>query len=81
MQVMPGNKFGFLCLSHMVDGELSKLLLKARSVKHICIKDQDDEENYPWSKSVIFMDYGISPIMESIDEILEQLENIHPSML
>ncbi len=81
MQMLAGNRFGFLSLNHVIDGETKTILIKAKSIKQISCKDTDDEEQYPWSKSVIFMDYGVSPVVEAIDEILEQLENINPGML
>jgi hypothetical protein len=67
------NKFGYLLLSVGRPGyDNSPLLVKASKV--YAIRD--------WDFGVrIYVDDNVFEVVDSMDEILEQLENIHPSML
>jgi len=83
MRGLPENKFGYLCLGVMSDeGERVGLYVKANKIALISHPDDDELQYHPWCKSVVYLnstgDYN--RVVDTIDEILEQLENIHPSL-
>ena len=76
MQMLPENQFGYLSLYQVQDGR--GVLIKADKITAI---------SYPLDgmpdtvRSVIYtLDDEMFYIGETIDEIFEQLENIHPSL-
>jgi hypothetical protein len=82
MRELPENKFGFLLLGEKDNEELKGLLVKANKIASITHPDEDDKEYHPWCKSVVYINstgdhYRVT---DTVDEILEQLENIHPNL-
>lgn len=71
MRELPENKFGFLLLKRLVDGK--GVYVKANKIA-LMYYDTDD------SVIVDFFNEMSVNVSDTIDEILEQLENIHPSL-
>ena len=66
------NKYGYLLLSTGYDEErLSPMLVKANKITGL---------RYFNDQTRIYVDDHAFEVMEDIDEILAQLENIHPSL-
>jgi len=74
MMVMPENKFGYLSLSLKGDEDVAGVLISARRIA--CILPGED-----YGSHISFGGKDGIVVVETVDEILEQLENIHPSML
>lgn len=71
MRELPENKFGYLLLKRFINGK--GIYVKANQIASICYDDDDS--------ILIDMKYDLEiNVSDTIDEILEQLENIHPSM-
>ena len=70
MSVSTWNKFGFLKLSNIDDG--SEYIVKANKIHSI---------NMANNFVVVGSDAaGGIPVFETLEDIIEQLENIHPSL-
>ena len=82
MRELPENKFGYLCLGHIVDGERVGLYVKANKIAFLTYPEGEDAEYHPWCKSIVYVNStgDWHRVADTIDEILEQLENIHPSL-
>jgi len=78
MIALPENKYGYLCLYEPEENR--GVYIKANTISSIspvtdALKDED-------IKTIISTNYqNVFYVGETIDQILEQLENIHPSML
>lgn len=84
MMMLPENRVGYLFLH--VDrgnvGEKDKILVKASHIKVISLIDEDAIDIAPWARSVVYTDSDENFfVYETMDEIIEQLGNIHPSLL
>jgi hypothetical protein len=71
MQVMKENKFGYLTLTD--SGDQTSLFIKANKITLMMYAVNGKIVIFGNNKTGVVVD-------ETIDEILEQLENIHPSM-
>ncbi len=71
MRELPENKFGYLLLKHFATGK--GLYVKANQILSI---QYDFEDDTMWINQNGF-EHNVS---DTIDDILEQLENIHPDM-
>jgi hypothetical protein len=88
MDVEPENKFGYLSLNTVVDfdadednGVSVKILVKANKIKSIRKIDDNESTVLVWGFSEISLGNDEDLIVEEkIEEILAQLENIHPDM-
>ena len=71
MRELPENKFGYLLLKNFGGGK--GIYVKADKITHLTHDDEDDS---------VWVNFGEAYInvTDTIDEILEQLENIHPSL-
>jgi hypothetical protein len=74
MMVMPENKFGYLSLSLTNGEETAGVLVSAKRIA--CILPGED-----YGSHISFGGKDGIVVAETVDKILEQLENIHPSML
>lgn len=76
MRELPENKFGYLCLGHIVGKERIGVYIKANKINQL-----SHLEIGP-NKTAIYVDNDDNHtlVVDTIDEILEQLENIHPSL-
>lgn len=72
MVVYLENNLGYLRLTYSPDNEI--ILVKANTIKTL------DNSNSDESTTVSFSDEHYIAVNEKIDEILEQLENIHPTL-
>jgi hypothetical protein len=88
MDVEPENKFGYLSLTTVVNSDedgsnniFVKILVKANKIKSIREIDSSEPTAFVWSFSEISVgDKKYITVEESIEEIIKQLENIHPDM-
>ena len=71
MRELPENKFGYLLLCNDLDGK--GVYIKANK---ICCINYTNEDKVMISLD----DDSFFVVTDTIDKILEQLENIHPSM-
>lgn len=67
------NKYGYLLLSTGSDEELRSLIL-VKANKILALREFNSQTR------IYVTDDNVFDVMETIDEILEQLENIHPSL-
>jgi len=76
MRELPENKFGYLCLGYIVMKERIGVYVKANKILTMSHSDVGPH------KTIIFFGSGDANlyVVDTIDEILEQLENIHPSL-
>lgn len=75
MTLMPENKFGYLSLSIPSEDGSASILIRANRI--VCIVPADDEEGM----HISFGGKDGIVVIETIDEILEQMDNIHPDLL
>lgn len=72
MNTHPENQLGYLRLTYSPDDEV--ILVKANTIKTIDNQNSEDETTISFSD-----DHNIS-VNQTIKQILEQLENIHPTL-
>lgn len=77
MRELPENKFGYLLLGVAVDEDRIGVLVKANKINSLS-HDIDSAVNAT-IVNLVGQDDAIH-VMDTIDEILEQLENIHPNL-
>lgn len=75
MEEFPKNKFGYLCL-YEPKSERS-IYIKANKIISISPNEGDLEDEDEKSVIATYYDHVVY-VLETVDEIFEQLENIHP---
>jgi len=72
MNTHPENQFGYLRLTYSPDDEV--ILVKANMIKTI------DNENSEDQTTISFSDEHYISVNQTMNQIVEQLENIHPTL-
>lgn len=72
MNTHPENQFGYLRLTYSPDDEV--ILVKANTIKTI------DNENNEDQTTISFSDEHYISVNQTMKQIIEQLENIHPTL-
>lgn len=72
MKLHSANQFGYLHLTYSPDNEV--ILVKANTIKTI------DNENNEDQTTISFSDEHYVSVNETMKQIIEQLENIHPTL-
>jgi len=76
MRELPENKFGYLCLGYIIGKERIGVYVKANKIVTMSYDDVGPH------RTILFFgsDDDALCVVDTVDEILEQLENIHPSL-
>jgi hypothetical protein len=72
MMTYPENQFGYLRLTYSPENEV--ILVKANTIKTIDNENSDDQT------TISFSDEHYISVNQTMEQIIEQLENIHPTI-
>ncbi len=84
MMMLPENRVGYLALTVGADNESEreKIIINTRHIRAISLIGEEDIDFAPWARSIVWTDLSDSFfVYETMDEIIEQLGNVHPSLL